>query len=176
MANWYVIYTRAGCETKVAEILSRKLIENYCPVVRSVKKVNNVKKLVHEPLFSSYVFVRMNTNDLPKLKSIDRIINVVYWLQKPAIIKDIEIEMIKRFLNVYKNIQLEKTEVKLNEIVKIGKEPYIDEQKKEISLNYSKVRLSLPSLGYAIVAIAETDNVALVTNASLVEAVNGTKS
>ena len=38
MANWYAACTLPGCETKIAEILTRKTIENYCPVVKSVKK------------------------------------------------------------------------------------------------------------------------------------------
>ncbi|MBL0356561.1 MAG: hypothetical protein IPP72_06535 [Chitinophagaceae bacterium] len=31
--NWYAVYTRPYKEKKVASILSRKGIENYCPVI-----------------------------------------------------------------------------------------------------------------------------------------------
>lgn len=157
MANWYVVYTREGCETKVAEILSRKLIENYCPRIRSVKKINNVRKVVSEPLFTSYVFVRMNKADLHKLKGIDRIISIVYWLQKPAIIKDIEIEMMKKFLSAYKDIEVEKTDVLTNEIVKIVIEP-LENQRKDVAVSYDKIKLLLPSLGYSMLAIVQNEN------------------
>jgi transcription antitermination factor NusG len=157
MANWYVVYTREGCETKVAEILSRKLIENFCPLIRSVKKINNVRKVVLEPLFTSYVFVRMNKTDLHKLKSIDRIISVVCWLQNPAIIKDIEIEMMKRFLSAYKNIEVEKTGVITNEIVKIIIEPIGAKERKDAGMTYDKIKLLLPSLGYVMVTMVENE-------------------
>ncbi len=158
MANWYVVYTREGCETKVAEILTRKLIETYCPRIRSVKKINNVRKVVSEPLFTSYVFVRMNKTDLHKLKSIDRIISVVHWLQKPAIIKDIEIEMMKKFLSAYKEIEVEKTDVVTNEIVKIVIEPIGNTIRKDVAVSYDKIKLLLPSLGYSMLAIVENEN------------------
>lgn len=158
MANWYVAYTRECCETKVAEILTRKLIENYCPLIRTVKKVNNVRKIVLEPLFTSFVFVRMNKTDLHKLKSIDKIISVVCWMQKPALIKDIEIEMIKKFLNAYKNIELEKTGVITNEIVKIVIEPLGEGERNSDGLGYDKIKLILPSLGYSMVAMVENEN------------------
>ena len=158
MTHWYAVYTREGCEPKVAEILSRKNIQNYCPVVRSTKKLTNGKKVALEPLFNSYVFVKMDQNDLYKLKSIDRIISVVHWLQKPAIIKDIEIEMIIRFLNEHKNPQLEKTEVVINEMVRVIKDPIVYEARNEVFLGYNKIRLILPSLGYSMVAIVENKN------------------
>jgi transcription antitermination factor NusG len=158
MANWFAVYTRPGCEKKVIEILTRKNIECYCPVVQSVRKVNENKKACLEPLFSSYVYVKMKENDLYKLKSINRIINVVYWLQKPVVIKDIEIEMIRRFINEHKNIQLEKTDVKTNEIVKITKAPVIEKEGSNVSIDYDEIRLTLPSLGYAMVTIVERRN------------------
>ena len=158
MANWYVVYTREGCETKVAEILTRKLIENFCPLIRSVKKINNVRKVVLEPLFTSFVFVRMNKSDLHKLKSIDRIISVVCWLQNPAIIKDIEIEMMKRFLNAYKTIDLEKTGVITNEIVKIIIEPMGEKKRNDTAVSNDKIKLLLPSIGYSMVTIVENEN------------------
>lgn len=158
MANWYVVYTRECCETKVAEILTRKLIENYCPLIRTVKKINNVRKIVLEPLFTSFVFVRMNKTELHKLKSIDRIISVVCWMQKPAVIKDIEIEMIKKFLNAYKNIELEKTGVITNEIVKIVIEPVSENERNSDGSGYDKIKLILPSLGYSMVAMVESES------------------
>lgn len=38
----------------------------------------------------------------------DGIMNFVYWLGKPAVIKDLEIDMIRRFLNEHTNVSLEK--------------------------------------------------------------------
>ncbi|MCW3094268.1 MAG: NusG antitermination factor, partial [Ferruginibacter sp.] len=40
--NWYALYTRPGTEKKVANLLSRKNIENYCPL----KRQGNARKKV----------------------------------------------------------------------------------------------------------------------------------
>jgi hypothetical protein len=100
----------------------------------------------------------MNKTDLHKLKSIDRIISVVHWLQKPAIIKDIEIEMMKKFLSAYKEIEVEKTDVVTNEIVKIVIEPIGNTIRKDVAVSYDKIKLLLPSLGYSMLAIVENEN------------------
>src|SRR4051812_47816627 len=97
--KWYAVYTRPRWEKKVAEILSSKKIENYCPLNKVVRQWSDRKKIVHEPLFTSYVFVHVEDGKLGKLRQIDGIINMVYWLGKPAVIRDVEIETIKRFLN-----------------------------------------------------------------------------
>ncbi len=173
MANWYAVYTRPGCEKKVVEILTRKNIKSYCPLVKSLRKLNDNRKALMEPLFPTYVYVKMNENDLHKLKNINRIISVVYWLQKPVMIRDIEIEMIQRFINEHKNIQIEKTEVKINEIVRLlREEPIVEKEGNNVSIVYNKVKLVLPSLGYSMIAIMENENVKVITNTNSFKSVN----
>src|SRR6185295_4409213 len=106
--KWYTVYTRAGWEKRVAENLTRRKIENYYPLTKLVRQCDNSKKIVHEPLFNTYVFVRISENEILLLRQIVGVINLVYWLGKPAIIHDKEIEIIKRVLNEYRNIKLEK--------------------------------------------------------------------
>ena len=65
-SNWNVLYTRSRCEKKVAALLSKRGIENYCPLNRVVRKWSDRHKLIYEPLFSSYVFVRPNAEDTYK--------------------------------------------------------------------------------------------------------------
>ena len=35
--NWYAVYTKAQCEKKVAALLTKKKIENYCHCERQYK-------------------------------------------------------------------------------------------------------------------------------------------
>ncbi len=173
MANWYAVYTRPRCEKKVVEILTRKNIKSYCPLVKSLRKLNDSRKSLMEPLFPTYVYVKMNENDLHKLKNINRIISVVYWLQQPVMIRDIEIEMIQRFINEHKNIQIEKTEVKINEIVRLlREEPIVEKEGNSVSIVYNKVKLVLPSLGYSMIAIIENENVKVITSTNSFKSVN----
>ena len=50
--KWYAVYTRPKWEKKVAELLSRKRIENYCPLNKSIKQWSDRKKTIFEPLFT----------------------------------------------------------------------------------------------------------------------------
>src|SRR6476619_2013170 len=99
--KWYAVYTRPRWEKKVAEILSRKKIENYCPLNKLLRQWSDRKKIVFEPLFTSYVFVKAAEKEHSEIRKIDGIINFVYWINKPAIIRNEEIESIKEFLKEY---------------------------------------------------------------------------
>ena len=93
--NWYAVYTKAQCEKKVAALLTKKKIENYCPVNRRILNTqNNRKKIVHEPLFTFFVFVYITPAEMSFVRQTSDVINFVYWLGKPAIIKSAEIEKI----------------------------------------------------------------------------------
>lgn len=60
MLNWYAVYTRPRSEKKLAEALSQLGIETYLPLLRTRKKWSDRYKRVEEPLFASYVFVRID--------------------------------------------------------------------------------------------------------------------
>ena len=122
---WFVLYTRSNCEKKVSELLTKREIENYCPLNKVYRQWSDRKKIVDMPLFSSYVFVRVLEKELTGLKSLtSNIVNLVYWLGKPAVVKDQEIDNIKFFLNEYSNIKLEKRNVDINEDVLIMRGPF----------------------------------------------------
>lgn len=96
--NWYAVYTKSRCEKKVDGILLRKGIESWCPLQKVLRQWSDRKKIVEDPLFKSYVFVRINEDErLPVLQT-DGVINFVYFLNKPAIIRDEEIDLIKSYM------------------------------------------------------------------------------
>src|ERR1700712_2216779 len=111
--KWYVVYTRPRWEKKVADLLSRKKIEYYCPLNKVQKQWSDRKKIVSEPLFTSYVFVHIDETEQLPVRITDGVINFVYWLGKPAVIKEDEILAIKDFLDNHKEVQLEKKKINL---------------------------------------------------------------
>src|ERR1700680_3793725 len=94
--QWYAIYTRPRWEKKVTERLTRGKIETYCPLINVLKQWADRKKTILEPLFTSYVFVHISDTERILVKETDGIINFVHWLGKPAIVRDEEIEVIKK--------------------------------------------------------------------------------
>src|SRR4030081_78378 len=113
--NWYALYTKHRWEKKVADLLSVKNIENYCPVNRVYRQWSDRKKMITVPLFTCYVFVKIDEKKQLSTRSTIGVINFVYWLNKPAIIHDEEIALIKKFMNEYENVQLEKIPVQNND-------------------------------------------------------------
>lgn len=97
--NWYVVYTKPKWEKKVAEKLNQIGIECYCPLVTQVKQWSDRKKKIEVPLFNSYVFVHLEEIDRNSVFQIAGAVRYLFWLGKPAIVKDQEIESIKTSLN-----------------------------------------------------------------------------
>lgn len=160
--TWYAVYTRPRWEKKISSLLTRNKIENYCPLNKVVRQWSDRKKLVQEPLFTSYVFVRVAQNQHTLLKQTSGVINMVYWLGKPAVIRDQEIEMIKRFLNDYSNVKLEKTPININDKVQIVSGPLIQLEGMVTALKNRTVKVLLPSLGYMMHAEIEANNLIVI--------------
>lgn len=150
MTNWYAVYTRPRCEKKVAENFARKKWESYCPYSKTTRQW--MGKVVPVPLFQSCVFVRVEESQLLEVKKIDGVINLMYWLGKPAVIRDIEIDMLQRFLSVHKDVILEKTTVNPFEMVTLTEAPRLQIDGGLVAVGAVGPRLLLPSLGYRLVA------------------------
>jgi transcription antitermination factor NusG len=162
--KWYVVYTRPRWEKKVTDLLNRKKIEHYCPLNRVQKQWSDRKKIVTEPLFSAYVFVHIDETEQTAVRVTDGIINFVYWLGKPAIVRNEEILAIREFLNDYRNVRLEKTTVNLNDIVRVIGGPLVMQKGQVVSVKNKTVKVILPSLGYLMQAELETSNVEIITD------------
>lgn len=161
--NWFVLYTRSRCEKKVAGILSKRNYENYCPLNRTYKQWADRKKWVHEPLFPSYVFIKASEVEINEIKRIaSEIVNVVYWLGKPAKIKNEEIEEIKNYLNEYSNVRVDRSCVNINDTVRIIRGPLMNTEGKVTHINNSVVKLLLPNLGFMLSADVSISNIKII--------------
>jgi transcription antitermination factor NusG len=117
--TWYAVYTRPRWEKKVASLLLEAGIENYCPINKVTRQWSDRKKVVLEPVFKGYVFVRVEENKKWEVKNISGVLNYVYWLGKPAHIRDEEIDLIKKFLNEFHDVQVESKGFVVNSEVRI---------------------------------------------------------
>jgi len=166
--RWFAVYTKPRWEKKVADLLVKHNVMTYCPLNRVIKQWSDRKKLVYEPLFTCYVFVQVGNSEMPKVKSINGIINFVCWLGKPAMIKDEEIEIIRQFLNEHTNVQLEKAKVNVNDIVRITNGVLMQSEGSVVSIFGKRVKIYLPTLGYTMVAEIEKTKLEVVKKASAV--------
>ena len=57
--HWFALQTRPRWEKKVASSLNKKGIEHYCPLNKVVRQWSDRKKVVLEPVFKCYVFIKI---------------------------------------------------------------------------------------------------------------------
>lgn len=150
--KWYAVYTRSRWEKKVTALLTNKKIENYCPLNKVTRQWSDRTKVLHEPLFTSYVFVRACHKEHLGVVQTEGIINYVNWQGKPAVIPDAEIELIKKFLQEYSNVKLDKIAVGINDTVKIKYGLFIEQEGQVMEVHNKTVKVMLPSLGYIMLA------------------------
>lgn len=156
--NWYAVYTRPRWEKKVASLLEEEGIECYCPLNKVEKQWTDRKKIILEPVFKTYVFVKVEEAKKWDLKKIPGILNFVYWLGKPAPIKEEDIFTIRRFLNEFKDVQVEQ-QLQINEKVKIKQGALMDYKGILVEMSGSKVRVRIESMGLLLSAVVEKKNV-----------------
>jgi transcription antitermination factor NusG len=161
--HWLAVYTRPRWEKKVAKLFNSKNVENYCPLNRVERKWADRKKIVDEPLIASYVFVRAQESEYIMIKETDGVLNLVHWLGKPAVIRDTEIESLKRFLVDYSNVSLEKIAVNVNDQVRVIYGPLLEREGKVVEVQYNYVKIVLPSLGYSLHANVHRSHIEKIT-------------
>jgi len=157
--NWYVIYTKPKSEKKVSSLLSKRGIENFCPLNSKPIKHFRKSKLFYEPLFDRYVFAFIKEADTHQLRNIEYVINLAYWKGTPAIVKNEEITAIKEFISNHQNIKIEKIEVNVN---MPGTTEIFDNQsyiigEKILKIKTLSFKIILPSLGFSLTSEVEID-------------------
>jgi transcription antitermination factor NusG len=82
--------------------------EVYCPLHTEVKQWSDRKKKITSPLFKSYIFIYLHEKDRNKVFEVPGVVRYLYWLGKPAIVREEEINIIKTWLNgeEYKEVEV----------------------------------------------------------------------
>ena len=150
--KWLAVYTRPRWEKKVNHLLMEKGLESYCPLNKIRRKWSDRMKIVEEPLFKSYVFVKVSEEDRAAVRMTNGAINFVYWNGKPAVIKEKEILAIRRFLNEYENVEARPVELKINERVRITNGTLMDHEGKVLDVRRKIAKVAIDSLGYILIA------------------------
>lgn len=150
--KWYAIYTRPRWEKKVNGLLLQKGVESYCPLNKVRRKWSDRIKTIEEPLFKSYVFVKIKDEERTMVRMTNGVVNFVYWDGKPAIIKEKEILTIKRFLDEYEQVEAVKMEFETGSRVQVIAGPMMDQQGSILELQNKTAKVRIESLGYMLIA------------------------
>lgn len=143
---WYVLYTNPRAEKKAAQQLSALGFDVYCPVVTRIQQWSDRKKKVEMPLFSSYIFVNVEEKDREKVFAVKGVVRYLFWLGKPAIVKDEEIAEIQKWLNTgYDGIEAEN--ITKGDVIAIKEGPFKNYSGIVQEVNNNTIRLVIESIG-----------------------------
>jgi transcription antitermination factor NusG len=159
--NWYALYTKPRWEKKVYEHMVRQGLDAYCPLNRVRKKWSDRVKWVEEPLFKSYVFVHIPEKDQTLARRVSGVVNFVYWLGKPAVIKDYEIDTIRKFLNDHDEVSVEPLTLEKDARITIRQGALMNQEGKVMKVYKNKVQVAIESIGYRLVAVVKRSNVVM---------------
>jgi transcription antitermination factor NusG len=160
--KWYALYTRPRWEKKVNHLLTAKGVETYCPLNKVRRKWSDRMKTVEEPLFKSYVFVRIADEEQSKVRMTQGVMNFVYWQGRPAVVKDKEIEIIRKFLNEYESVLAVPINLRPQTKVRIQQGLFMDKEATILKVHKNKVQVVIESIGYSLVALIDKSNVEAV--------------
>jgi transcription antitermination factor NusG len=162
MSKWLAIYTKPRWDKKVHQLLTDKGVESYCPLNKVKRKWSDRIKTIDEPLFKSYVFVKVTDDDRTKVRLTNGVVNFVYWNGKPAIIREKEIQTIKRFLDEHENVLVRPMEFVKDQPVLITSGTFMDKRGKVLDVRKKEVKVAIESLGQELVAYIDKTKVTVI--------------
>jgi len=134
----------------VADLLSERGFEVYCPVVKTKKAWSDRLKTVEEPLLKSYCFVKCTDVERSEVRFVPGVVRFLFWLGKPAVVKQNVINQLQKNLSNYSadSIQIERIEKGENLVVKSG--AFVNQIGKAIEVKGKKIVMLLEQLGIKI--------------------------
>ena len=151
--KWLVVKTKANAEKKVAERLALKKLEVYLPMYTTVKQWSDRKKKVQKPLISSTVFVHISEEERERLWSVVGVSGMLYYLGKPAVVRDEEILILQQMLQegIYESVELGTTFIEGQEVEITGGDFKGLRGIVQEEVNAQKVVIALKGMGAQVV-------------------------
>jgi transcriptional antiterminator RfaH len=161
--NWLVIYTRPRWEKKVDFLLQSQGIESFCPIRKVENQWADRKKIVELPLFCSYVFVKINSREEFKVRQTLGVLNFVYYMAKPAKVRESEIDKIRNALVYCADLEVvDMRTISTGDRVSIKNGVFTNQQGKVIKVQGKSVLMVLDNLKCALVSRVEAANLVLI--------------
>lgn len=157
--SWKVVYTRPRWEKKVDTLLQASGVESYCPLKKESHRWADRNKIVHLPLFSSYVFVHSSLKEEFLIRQTLGVINFIHFEGRPATLTDAEINRIKEFVAQEKDLEI----VNVNQLsagdrIRIKSGALESLSGKVLQVQGKNVLMVLDHLGCVIITKVATEN------------------
>jgi transcription antitermination factor NusG len=126
MEKWFIVQTRPRWEKKVADCLEQKGIQIFCPVKKVRRKWSDRMKTIEEPVFKACVFVKITMEQRTAVRLTDGVVNIIYSNGKPAVVKEKEIDTLRKLIPVSEVLVFEKLKERQNEKQHQSFQAYLD--------------------------------------------------
>ena len=104
-------------------------------------------KVVEEPLFTSYLFIQIEDHRRDEVFTFPGTVRYLFWLRRPAIIREEEITTIQKWLGHYENERLQLTDITPGAYVRITSGKFVNKEGILLDTANSKALVQLKELG-----------------------------
>ena len=162
--KWFVLQTKPRKEKIVLQQIEQKKIEVYSPFIEKIRIWSDRKKKIQVPLFSGYVFIHGDESE--RIKAITDTIGAmkyIYFQKRPAVVSDMEIEIIKQALLSPEKISIEEKRIKKGDLIVVshglfkGMKGFVNEFRGKY-----KLTVNLEELSYSFNIILNSNEVSLL--------------
>ena len=147
--NWYVLHTKPRSEKKVEKQLLSLGINAYCPTRPDIRFWSDRKKRIEVPVLPSMVLVNIDDNEINKVFKCSSVVRYMFWLGKRAIVKQSEIDILKKYLNgEYNFINSKFSDIKVGDNLSLSS---FNNQEGIINrISKNNIWIFLKSIGYSV--------------------------
>ncbi|PJZ59941.1 UpxY family transcription antiterminator [Leptospira adleri] len=122
--EWYALYTNPRAEKKLKKLFQERKIECFLPLLSKRKKWSDRWKIVEEPMYPSYIFVKISFfEERIKVLQLPGAHHFVFYAGKPYVIPDEDIQLVRTFLETFPD----KIQVEIQEKLSPGQKVLIKE-------------------------------------------------
>jgi transcription antitermination factor NusG len=102
--QWHAIYTHHQCERKICERLDKQNVVSFLPTHQVYRIWSDRKKKIEVPLFSNYVFVKVEPGFRYKVLQIPGVTRFIAFNNSPVVIPEKDIDDLKLIIGKTKPI------------------------------------------------------------------------
>ena len=159
---WYVLYTKPRNEKKVAQRLSAAGYNVYCPLQKVCRQWSDRTKVIEKPLFTSYLFIQIEDSRRDEVFSFPGTVRYLFWLSRPAQIRQVEINTIQKWLGEYNHEDINISDILPGDFVRITSGQFAGEEAVLLDRSNRTAVLQLKELGIQLsLSLSNNDILAL---------------
>lgn len=150
--HWYAVYTQSRNEKAVYSDLLEDGYEAYLPMRKVRRQWSDRVKFIDEPLFRSYVFVRVSQKEYYQVLQHRAILRYVSFGGRPSIIPDRQIEAVKRLMEEGLDFEITNEHFRPGQVVEITAGPMTGCQGEVIRhAGKNGLLLRIGNIGYSLI-------------------------